>query len=179
MSKENKKILGVIAVILLVAASRLVKHPYNFTPITAMALFAGFYLRKQWGIIFPLLGMLVSDYFIGFYDWKLMAAVYVGIGAGFYIGWFLQNRIKWYSVILSALVASILFFIISNFSVWFFYEWYPHTLAGLMQCFALAIPFFKKSLAGDLIYTGVLFGAYQLAQKYSERKVLKNSEAVS
>ena len=47
--------------------------------------------------------MLVSDYFIGFYDWKLMAAVYAGIGVSFYIGWYLRQKIKWHRVILAAM----------------------------------------------------------------------------
>ena len=79
MKSGTKKIIAVSAVVLLLAASRLLKHPYNFTPITAMSIFAGCYLRKNWGLVFPLGGMLVSDFFIGFYDWKLMAAVYAGI----------------------------------------------------------------------------------------------------
>jgi hypothetical protein len=172
MKEETKKIAGIGIIILLISATRLLKHPYNFTPVTAMSIFAGCYLRKHWGIIFPLAGMLVSDYFIGFYDWKLMAAVYVGIGISFYVGWYLQNKIKWYRVILAALFSSIAFFVISNFSVWFFYQWYPHTLSGLIQCFALALPFFKNSLVGDLIYTGAIFGAYEFARQYLARKSL-------
>lgn len=171
MKKETKKIMAVSAIILLLAASRLVKHPYNFTPITAMSIFAGCYLRKHWGLVFPLGGMLVSDYFIGFYDWKLMAAVYAGIGISFYVGWYLRKKIRWYRVILAALVSSLFFFVVSNFSVWLFYAWYPHTLAGLVQCFVMALPFFKNSLAGDLIYTGVIFGAYGFVQSHVEKRI--------
>lgn len=173
MQKKTKQILIVGLIILLLALSRLVKHPYNFTPVAAMALFAGCYLRKQWGILLPMLGMLLGDYFIGFYDWKLMAAVYAGIGASFYIGWFLQNRVRWYSVILSALTASVFFFIASNLAVWLFYAWYPHTLNGLKDCFILALPFFRNTLAGDLVYSGAIFGAYELVLKYSARRTLK------
>jgi hypothetical protein len=172
MKEETKKIVGIGIIILLIAATRLLKHPYNFTPVTAMSIFAGCYLRKHWGIIFPLMGMLSSDYFIGFYDWKLMAAVYIGIGISFYVGWYLQNKIKWYRVILAALFSSIAFFVISNFAVWLFYQWYPHTLSGLIQCFALALPFFKNSLAGDLIYTTAIFGAYEFVRQYLARKSL-------
>jgi hypothetical protein len=171
MKKETKRVLIIICIILLLAASRLLKHPYNFTPITAMSIFAGCYLRKHWGLVFPLGAMLLGDFFIGFYDWKLMAAVYVGIGISFYVGWYLRNGLVWYSVPLAALVSSVSFFIVSNVAVWFFYEWYPHTITGLTQCFALAIPFFKNSLAGDLIYTMVVFGAYEAAKKYFMRQI--------
>mgnify|MGYP007082083009 CR=1 FL=1 len=145
MKKEAKKIIAVSAIILLLAASRLMKHPYNFTPITAMSIFAGCYLRKHWGLIFPLGGMLVSDYFIGFYDWKLMAAVYVGIGISFYVGWHLRQKIRWYNVILATVISSLFFFVTSNLAVWLFYRWYPHTFSGLVQCFILALPFFRNS----------------------------------
>ena len=178
MRKETKKILGISAIILLIAVSRLIRHPYNFTPITALSIFAGCYLRKHWGIIFPLAGMLISDYFIGFYDWRLATAVYAGIGISFYFGWFLQNRIKWYTVIGATLFSSIIFFAISNLAVWFFYNWYPHTLPGLLQCLIMAIPFFKNSLAGDLVYTCTLFGMYEFIQKYIKQnlvlKLIKN-----
>lgn len=170
MRKETKQIIIVGFIIALLAISRLVKHPFNFTPVAAMALFAGCYMRKQWGVLLPLAGMLVSDYFIGFYDWKLMMAVYVGIGAAFYIGWLLQNKISWQKVFLASLASSLIFFGISNLAVWFFYEWYPHTWAGIVSCFTLALPFFKNTFVGDLIYSGVIFGAYELALKYSNKE---------
>lgn len=175
MRKETKQIIIIGLIVVLLALSRLVKHPYNFTPVAAMALFAGCYLRKQWGILLPMLGMLLSDYFIGFYDWKLMAVVYVGIGVSFYIGWFLQNRVRWYSVAPSVLTASVFFFITSNLAVWLFYAWYPHTLSGLRECFILALPFFRNTLVGDLVYSGAIFGAYELAVRYSARRALKKT----
>ena len=109
MSKKSK-IIFVILVILLAAASRLIKHPYNFTPIIAMSLFAGCYLRRRWAIILPLGAMLVSDYFIGFYDWQVMLSVYVSIALVFGIGWILKKYKKWYNITLSALISSLAFF---------------------------------------------------------------------
>jgi hypothetical protein len=172
MKNETKKIALIGAIIILIAGTRLMEHPFNFTPVTAISIFAGCYLRKYWGIIFPLAGMLVSDYFIGFYDWKLMAAVYIGIGISFYVGWYLQHKIKWYRIILAALISSIAFFVTSNFAVWFFYQWYPHNLSGLTRCFVMALPFFKNNLVGDLIYTGALFGGYEFARKYFVQKLV-------
>jgi len=162
MSNKTKIIIAV-AIILLAAASRLIKHPFNFTPIVAMSIFAGCYLKKYWAVFLPLAAMLVSDYFIGFYDWQVMASVYVSVAAAFGIGWLLSKRFKWYNVALSALASSVLFFILTNFAVWAFFNWYPHTWAGLLNCFTLALPFFRNTLAGDIIYTGVFFGVYELA----------------
>jgi hypothetical protein len=167
---SNKaKILFVIAIILTAAASRLVKHPFNFTPVVAMAIFAGCYLKSRWGIALPLLAMLLSDYFIGFYDWQVMASVYFSVALAFGLGWLLNKYFHWYFVLGAALASSVSFFLITNFAVWAFFDWYPHTLVGLTNCFTLALPFFRNTLAGDLIYTVMFFGLYNLAIIFSEK----------
>ncbi len=174
----NKKtqVFIVAAIIILAAASRLVKHPFNFTPIIAMSIFAGTYLNKKWAIALPLGAMLASDFFIGFYDWQVMASVYVGIALAFYIGRSLKNRKKWQTAVFGALSSSIAFFVITNFSVWAFFSWYPHTLPGLVNCFSLALPFFRNSLAGDMIYTGVLFAGYEAVLAMYNKKMAAKTE---
>jgi hypothetical protein len=110
----------------------------------------------------PLAAMVASDYFIGFYDWQVMASVYLSILLAFFIGKYTSGR-KWFYIPLSALTSSVLFYLITNFAVWAFFDWYPHTFAGLISNFTLALPFFRNTLLGDVFYTGVLFGAYELA----------------
>lgn len=165
------KIFLAVSIVVLAAASRLVKHPFNFTPVAAMAIFAGCYLDRKWAVILPLAAMFVSDYFIGFYDWPVMASVYAGIAAAFFIGRLISKRKKWYNIIAGSLSASIIFFIVTNFSVWAFFAWYPHTLAGLLNCFALALPFFRNTIMGDVIYTTVFFGVYETVMALSYKKV--------
>ena len=155
------KIIMVMSIIALAAASRLVKHPFNFTPIAAMALFSGCYLRKKWAVFLPLIAMLISDYFIGFYDWQVMLAVYLSIALAYGAGWFLYNHKKWYNVIFASLISSVVFFALTNLAVWAFFSWYAHTWEGLVSCFSLALPFFRNTLAGDLTYVVVLFGSYE------------------
>ena len=167
MSNKTKVFLAIV-IVLLAASTRLVKHPYNFTPVAAMSLFAGCYLRKYWGLVFPLGAMIVSDYFIGFYDWQVMASVYLSIALSFFIGWFLYKRLKFQNVILSALLSSVVFFLITNFAVWAFFNWYPHTWAGLADCFFLAIPFFKNTIFVDLFYSLTLFGVYEFVLNYGK-----------
>lgn len=171
MRKEGFKIAIIIAIILLAAASRLVKHPFNFTPIVAMAIFSGFYLKKYWGLVIPLGAMLASDYFIGFYDWQVMASVYAAIIIAYGIGWFLSKHKKWYNILLSAIASSIIFFIVTNFAVWALFDWYPHTWSGLLSCFTLAIPFFRNSFIGDVVYTGAFFAVFELARVAIDRKI--------
>ncbi|MFA5318144.1 MAG: DUF6580 family putative transport protein [Patescibacteria group bacterium] len=161
MSKQTKIIL-VISIVALAALSRLVEHPYNFTPIAAMALFSGCYLKEKWGILLPLAAMLASDYFLGFYDWQVMLAVYGSFAAVFALGRILSKHKRWYNVVFASLASSIVFFAVTNFAVWAFFSWYAHTWEGLALCFTLALPFFRNTLAGDLTYAVVLFGAYEL-----------------
>ncbi|MDD4332946.1 MAG: hypothetical protein PHT51_02430 [Patescibacteria group bacterium] len=171
MNKKQKIVFAVLLV-LLAASSRLIKHPYNFTPIAAMSIFAGAYLCRRWAVVLPLAAMLASDFFIGFYDWQVMASVYASIAVSFFVGRYLSKKIKWYSVVFGALLSSVIFFIITNFAVWIFFNWYPHTFAGLASCFTMALPFFRNTLAGDLLYSGVLFGGYEAVSLYFDRKFL-------
>jgi hypothetical protein len=176
--KKRTKFIIVLAIIALAAASRLVKHPFNFTPVVAMAIFAGCYLKKYWAVLLPLVAMLVSDYIIGFYDAAVMASVYVSIALAFYIGWFLQKKVKWFTVIGAALASSVVFFILTNFAVWAFFDWYAHSWQGLVSCFTLSIPFFRNTLVGDVVYTGAFFGAYELVLYFSTRRELKAEQII-
>ncbi len=128
-----------------------------FSPILAIALFSGTYLSRKKALIIPLVIMLVSDYFIGYYNVGLMASVY---------GCFLLTTL-WgkRNFLLGSLIAPIVYFIITNFTVWYFMDWYPKTLIGLYECFVMALPFFKNSIIGTLIYSGIFFGAYELSKK--------------
>ncbi len=171
--KNKHQLVLIVAIIILAAASRLVNHPFNFTPIIAMSIFAGAYLGKKWGIALPLAAMIVSDYIIGFYDWQVMASVYIGIALAFFIGRFLQSGFSWAKTIGAAIASSIAFFLITNFAVWAFFNWYPHTWAGLANCFTLALPFFRNSLAGDVIYTILFIGSYEFILFLKAKKVVK------
>jgi hypothetical protein len=158
----------VYAFIILGALSRLVPHPANFAPIAALALFGGVNLRRRDAILVPLISMLVSDYFIsGFYG-SVMFYVYGSFLLIGLLGMLVRNR-KSPSVILSAsFVASILFFIITNFGVWT-QGWYGPGFTGLIACYTAAIPFFRNTVLGDIFYTGLFFGGYELALNLNRR----------
>jgi hypothetical protein len=78
------------------------------------------------------------------------------------IGKLLIKNIKLSTVFLSSLSASFLFFIVTNFGVWFSSIMYPKSLLGLIECYTLAIPFFGNALIGDIVYSVVLFTSYSL-----------------
>jgi hypothetical protein len=162
MNKANfKNFISPLLVILIAVLMRLLPHPPNFTPIAAMALFGGVYLSKKYAFVIPFLAMFVSDIFLGFHS--TMPYVYGSFILTGIIGLWLKNHKTTKNIICSSLISSILFFLITNFGVWAA-GWYPKTLNGLFESYVMGIPFFKNTVLGDLCYTGVFFGAYELAQ---------------
>lgn len=154
-------LLLVLGLAIIAVLSRLLPHPANFTAIGAVALFSGTYLPRRWGIVAPLIIMLVTDAVLGFYEPGVMIGVYGSFLVVGLIGWYVKRHRQASVVGMAALSASIIFFVITNFVVWAFTPLYPHTAHGLFLSYALAVPFFRNMLFGDIIYTAVIFGAYE------------------
>ncbi len=165
----KKYIIGLIFLALAIGA-RLIPHAPNFAPVAALALWAGFYLPKRIGLILPIAAMFLSDIFIGFYDLKLMAIVYASFALITVLGWFLKQYKSVGFILLGSLAGSVFFYLATNFAVWAYSEWYPHTIQGLIFCYTMAIPFFKNTLLGDLFYNAVFFGAYEIAIALIKKK---------
>jgi hypothetical protein len=175
--KNFNKISFVLFLILIGAATRFFPHAPNFTAIGAMALFGGAYLPKKTALILPILAMAISDAFLGFYDLRMMAFVYGSFLICVFMGFFLKKNKKLYSILAASFLSAFLFFVLTNFAVFIFTPWYEKTLSGLMQCYIMALPFFKNNLLGDIFYTGVFFGAFEAARFFVAKKI-KSSEAL-
>jgi hypothetical protein len=147
--------------ILSAAMSRLIPHPPNFTPVAALALAGGVYLDKRFAFIVPLAALFISDLFLGFH--QSMIYVYAGFFAIGFIGIWLRNHKKLRNIATASVTSSIIFFIITIFGVWMIpNSMYPPTFEGLITCYVAAIPFFQNSFMGDIFYTAVLFGLFEL-----------------
>ncbi|MDR1739330.1 MAG: hypothetical protein LBR45_01045 [Bacteroidales bacterium] len=171
--KLNLRFGIVSAIILLAALSRLIPHPINFAPIGGMALFgAAYYSKRYWAFIIPIVSMWISDLFINniifgqyfegfvwFYSGSLFT--YGAFALIVLFGMFSLKKVGIGSVVGSAIAASVIFFAVSNFGVWFSGTMYPKSLEGLMACYTAGIPFFKNTLAGDLVYSAIMFGAFE------------------
>ncbi len=166
-------------IIVFAAISRFIPHMPNAAPVTALAIFAGAYLPKKQAVVIPLAARFISDVFLGFFSWPLMAAVYaahlVGVLFGLWIrrsagprpayeaaqGTVLQQGMgRWVRIFVSSLGASAIFFIVTNFA--FLYPYYSHSISGIMAAYANGLPFFRGTLLGDLGYTLALFGSYEI-----------------
>jgi hypothetical protein len=178
---NRNQLIGLFSILILIGAlSRLIPHAWNFTPIAAIALFAGFfYQRKAFSVAIPVVVLLVSDgllflmrndypflhnspafLFQRVFDYSAMAGVAL-------LGVTLPQNLKWPRVIGYSLAGSFGFFLVSNFACWCAGQlftagtpFYPATFDGLLTCYSMGIPFYRGTLYGDLLYTVLLFGAY-------------------
>ncbi len=156
--------------VLLAASLRILPHPWNLTPIGAMALFSGSVFKERWlRFTFPLLALFAGDAVVGFH--KLMLAVYLSFSASVAIGmWIGENR-RVFRIAGGTLLGAIQFFLVTNFAVWAVFTTYPKSLAGLVACYVAGVPFFWNTLAGDAIYATLLFGGYTLAERFLARNL--------
>ncbi|MBN2483308.1 MAG: hypothetical protein JXD21_03800 [Candidatus Omnitrophica bacterium] len=153
--------LAIVFIVVTILA-RLIPHVPNFSPLVAVALFSGVYLKKRWALIIPLVIYMVSDLIMGLHNvvlftWGSMALVAL-------IGIYLKRHKTPLAILSGTLVSSVVFFIVTNFGVWLG-GWYTLTFAGLVDCFTLAIPFFRTSLLANIVYVGVLFGVYEFLSR--------------
>ena len=158
----NKLIITLI--IIMAAVTRFIPHPPNFTPIIAMGLFGGAYIQnRSLAVLIPIGAMFLSDLFLG-----LHGTVYWVYGSLLLIammGMMLINKVNIRNCTLAALSGSFLFFIITNFGVWFTSGYYPKNIDGIITCYIAGLPFLGNTLAGTLFYSTVLFGGYELLQR--------------
>lgn len=163
----SKKELVCLSLILIVAgvAGRLLPHPWNATPLTAITLFASAYLGLRYSSIVVLTVLVASDMLLGLYQWQIMLSVYASMILVGMIGYTQRKKRTVSRTTLSALGASLVFFFVTNWAVWQFGTMYPHTWYGLFESYFMALPFFKNALLGDLVYTGTLFGIFELVRR--------------
>lgn len=156
-------------VVLMVAFYRLLPHPWNFTPVCATAIFGGIYLNKKYAIALPLLSMIVADTILGF-DWIVTPVIYACIASSALIGSWIKNErghtAKFIIRTLGGTLASaVIFFIFTNFATWLAYDTYTKDMNGLIQCYVMAIPFFRNTLGGDMLFISVFVAIYEMLSR--------------
>ena len=172
MKKTKQKIVLFFYLVGLIALSRIIPHPPNFTPVLAMAVFMPYLTRDLYSaMLVPLSAMFVSDFYLGFHS--SMFWVYISILLGTTLSQYTISMKKTYVHLGSnALLSSTIFFIITNFAVWMSGGLYPHTMDGLLLCYTMAIPFFGNTLAGTLFYVSLLglvsYSATNISRRYTD-----------
>jgi hypothetical protein len=184
--KSSFSYLVILAVLIaLGVAGRLLPHPPNFTPMAAIALFAGFiFIKRYMAVVAVISTMLLCDYFAfgslsaSWFGSKSMFVVYLALLFPIVFKNFLQKKLGVLRIFGTAIASSTVFFLATNFAVWAFSPMYEKTLEGLVLCYTMAIPFFQNTIAGDLIWSGVIFGAYLALRNYSNLQIFKQKDTL-
>lgn len=151
--------------------SRLLPHLPNMTAVGATSLFMGakYGVKKSMIVLFTT--MLIADSVKGLHS--VMWATYGSLFLTILIGKFIASKQNTRWIIGGAFLSSVLFFIITNFAVWlapnFMYE---KSISGLLACYTMAIPFFRNSIVGDMVYTALFFGGFELVRLIKYKHLL-------
>jgi hypothetical protein len=160
LSNEEKLAL---ALVVAGALSRLLHLPPNIAAVTGVTLLAGYALRNMWlALLVPVAAMALADVVLGWYPGVL--ATYAGMAAGVFIARWLLAPLTVPRLIATTFLASLSFFILSNFGTWL-EGWYGYTFDGLVACFIAAIPFWQNSLIADFTSTALAFGIFLLVRR--------------
>ena len=146
----------IAGLVLLLAFSRFIPHPPNFTPLGAMAILSGAMIKDlRLGIFIPITAMLISDAVIGFHNSILY--VYAAVISMVILSRYCLARFTITRLVGTTVVASVVFYLATNFGAWLSHDMYPHTANGLGQAYIAGIPFFRNTLLSNLLFTAIGF----------------------
>ena len=160
-----------LVIFFVLAASRFIPHPPNFTPIISMAILSAYFMKNlKHSILLILSTMLITDIFLGFY--KDMFFIYISLFIITLISFKLSSKIDIKNLFLYCIFSSITFFVITNFGVWVLGDLYDNNLQGLIECYFMAIPFFKNTLISTIVFS---YAAYTFDYFYKKDRVFIRS----
>lgn len=159
------------------ALGRLLPHAPNVTPLGGSCLFAGSRVSGPLAYLLPLVVMIATDPLVGGYS-AVTPAIYASFLISVWIGRKMLRNATPIRVGGAALLSSLQFFVITNLAIWVadavrHTGFYSADLAGLVKCYTLALPFWGRSLAGDLLFSGALFGMYELLTRRDSTKTVR------
>lgn len=164
---KTPRFLVLSLLIVAAAATRalplVVPHMWHFTAVGALAIFAGAqFTDKRLAFSMPLAAMALSDVFIGN---GFSAAVYAGFVAMVCCGILISKRQTIGGVFTSSVLGAVVFYLITNFAFLYPTTLYPHSAAGVIASYIAGLPFLNNMIAGNLIYSTILFGSFSLLSK--------------
>ena len=150
--------IKLLPIIFLVLFSRFIPHPPNFTPIISIAILSPLFFNKNnVALTLVIVGMFISDFFIGFY--QNMITTYLVIILIYYFSkfYFNEKTISIKNIIFGSIFSALIFYLLTNFSLWTFGDLYPKNFEGLIMCYVMAIPFFTNTLISTILFTGAAY----------------------
>ncbi len=153
-----KKEIFPIGLVFILAFAKLMPHPPNFTPVIAVAIMSGYLFRNIYlSLAVLFVSMFLADIFIGFYNNMLF--MYLSLFLITFVFFKISEKINFKNLFVYGFIGSLIFFMISNFGVWILGNPgvnnipYEKTLAGLIECYVLAIPFFTNTVISTILFS--------------------------
>lgn len=164
---EQKEILFLLIIIVI---SAVLPHPANVTPIGALGLFSGTYMRRSGFLLLPVAAALFADLTtVGVYSVLIMFFVYSGHLVSSLCGRYLvRDRSLFNGLPVAVVAASVGFYLVSNIGNWWVYQ--PHTWAGLVECYTLGLPYLARTLVGNVLYSALFFAVFTSMQQLITRQ---------
>ena len=157
-------------VLVFAAAMRVLPHPPNVTPVGAAAVFAGRTLKPWQSMVFVAFTLALGDWTLSrIHGYAAFTSVTPFVYAGFFVQAALGRvlRKRRFGALGAAFAGGLAFFLFSNLGVFLASGMYARTWSGIAECFAQAIPFYGRTLVGDLAFTVSFTLAYRpLAAKF-------------
>ena len=180
MFQKNNSIKGLIIIslyIFLIALSKFIPHQENFSAITGLVIFGGFMFgKKKDFFIITIAALFIIDIiynnfihpesfperkgFILFADYMIW--VYVSYILIILLSSRVLRRFSYFKLLFTALGGSVLFYLITNFAWVYSYSLYTKDLAGVVESYLAAWPFFRTSLVSNVMFSFLIFGMYDL-----------------
>lgn len=178
MSKSTKQILIIVGIVLFAAMSRLFPHPDNMTPTVAICLMSVAFIKNNYlKFVVPALAIVFSDFLLdqvtGYGFHSSTGLVYGAFALVMLIGVFLLKKVSVFRTIIASVSSSVVFYLVTNFALFYTASpvnnpamaAYRHDISGILSSYEAGLPFFRNMLLGDLLFCGILFGAYYVVSK--------------
>ncbi len=161
----------------------------NLAPFTAIAFCGAVYVRRTWFWVVSFLALELSDLYLNWFHareygfhWDLggfvLRSLCFGLAVG--LGRWVSRRKSWLWLLNGSLLGAVLFYLITNTQSWWADPFYAKSLAGWWQALTVGHPeypptilFFKNTLFGDLLFTGLFSGVMEwMARRADEPSLL-------
>jgi hypothetical protein len=179
LSRNGLYIACTLGMLFAIVWFRLLPHEANLSPVLAIALFAGaWFSNRLLGGLLAVAAVALSDLYLGFHS--TIPYVYGSIVLCSFVGSAFKRKSE--SLVelgLASLVAASIFFLITNFGVWLSTAYYPKTWSGLLECYSMAVPFFRSSLIGTFVGSVVLFAGERMIRQITIPILLRTDATCS
>lgn len=164
----------------------------NISPVMALAFCGAIYFKDRRLWLVPFIALTLSDLYINWFyereyghEWNLSGflARTACFAAALWIGSWISQRKSWLWLLNGTLLGAILFYLVTNTQSWLTDAFYAKTLAGWWQALTVGHPeypptiyFFRNTLFGDLLFTGLFAGLMEWFAKEKGEPSLLDTE---